>query len=274
MWHYLNDCWVKTADLKISVFDLAVVRGFGVFDFLRTYNQKPFFLEQHLNRFFKSLKLLQIKPVKTKNEIKKIIEEGIKKNNFKETNIKIIQTGGETDDGITPKGKYNFIIVFTPVKIYPNNYFQKGIKLSTFYFSRYLPTAKSLNYLVGILALKKAKKQKAVESLYIDKEKIYEGVTSNFFAVTGEKIITPKKNILLGVTRQIVIHLAKRIGFKVEERNLFLKEIPDFSEAFITSTTKEIMPVTQIGRRRIAKGKVGKVTKILMKEFYDLTRNY
>ena len=209
MWHYLNNRWIKTEDLKISAFDLSVTRGFGVFDFLRTYNKKPFFLEAHLDRFFNSLSILEMKPLKTKKEIEKIINEGIKKNNFEETSIKIIQTGGATDDGILPNGKYNFIAIFTKATIYPKKYFEKGIALITYPFSRLFPKAKSLNYLAGVLAIKNAKKQKAVEALYVDKEKIYECVTSNFFAVLGEKIVTPKENILLGITRKVVIDLAK-----------------------------------------------------------------
>jgi len=274
MWHYLNNRWVKKEDLKISAFDLSVTRGFGVFDFLRTYNQKPFFLEEHLNRFYTSLKIFQMKPVKTKNEIKKIIEEGVKKNNFQETNIKIIQTGGATDDGILPNGKYNFIAIFTKATIYPKKYFEKGIALITYPFSRLFPKAKSLNYLAGVLALKKAKEKKAVEALYIDDKKIYECVTSNFFAVLEEKIVTPKENILLGITRKVVIDLAKKLGFQVEERDLFLKEIPKFSEAFITASNKEIMPVVKINEKKISAGKVGKITKALMKEFKSLTQNY
>jgi branched-chain amino acid aminotransferase len=274
MWHYLNNFWVKKEALKISAFDLVVTRGFGVFDFLRTYNKKPFFLEEHLDRFFNSLSILEMKSSKTKKEIEKIIEEGIKKNNFEETDIKIIQTGGESDDGITPKGKYNFIVMFTPATLYPKQYFEKGIALITYPFSRLFPEAKSLNYLAGVLAIKNAKKRKAVEALYVDKKKIYECVISNFFAVVGEKLITPKQNILIGITRQVVINLAKKLGFKVEERDLFLKEIPKFSEAFITASNKEIMPVVRIDNQRISNGKVGKITKILMKEFRELTKNY
>jgi branched-chain amino acid aminotransferase len=274
MFHYLNHRWVKKEALKISAFDLAVTRGFGAFDFLRTYNKKPFFLEAHLDRFFNSLSILEIKPLKTKREIEKIIKEGIQRNNFEETNIKIIQTGGESDDGITPKGKYSFIVMFTPATLYPKQYFEKGIALITYPFSRLFPEAKSLNYLAGVLAIKKAKKQKAVEALYVDKEKIYECVTSNFFAVLGEKIVTPKKNILLGITRKVVIDLAKKLGFQVEERDLFLKEIPKFSEAFITASNKEIMPVVKIDEKKIGTGGVGKITKALMKEFKNLTKNY
>ena len=94
MWHYLNNRWVKTEDLKISAFDLSVTRGFGVFDFLRTYNQKPFFLEEHLNRFYTSLKIFQMKPVKTKNEITKIIKEGVKKIIFKKPISKLFKPVG------------------------------------------------------------------------------------------------------------------------------------------------------------------------------------
>jgi len=274
MWHYLNNRWVKTKDLKITAFDLAVTRGFGAFEFLRTYNKKPFRLEEHLNRFFHSLSILQMKPAKTKKEIKKIIKEGIKKNKMKDLSIRIIQTGGKSDDGLIPKGKSNFIVMFSVVKIYPKKYYKQGIKLLTYPFLRRLAKAKSLDYLIGVLAVKKAKKQKAVEALYIDSEKIYEGVTSNFFAVIEEKIVTPKDNVLPGITRQVVIEIAKKLGFLVEERDLFLKEIPNFSEAFITATTKEIMPAVVIDNLKIGDGKVGKITKILMKEFKRLVAKY
>lgn len=274
MLHYLNNRWVKKNELKISAFDLGLTRGLAVFEFLRTYNKKPFFLDEHLNRFFNSLKTVQIKPVKTKKQIKQIINEGIEKNNFLQLNIKIIQTAGESDDGLLPKGKGNLIIIFTPLKPYPKKYYQKGVNLITYNYHRSFPSVKTTDYLVGVLALKKARKKGAFEVLYSDGEKIYEGVTSNFFAVFKNALITPKEGILFGVTRNIVIKLAKDLNIKVIERDVFLNEIKNFDEAFITATNKEIMPVVGINGFKIGRGKVGKITKLLIDSWQKLIKNY
>ena len=158
--HYLNGQWVDSEDLKISAFDLSVTRGFGVFDFLRTYNNKPFMLKEHINRFFYSLKILKMESVKTRKEIEEIVKKGIKRNGFSETNIKIIQTGGMSDDGITPNGRYGFIAMFTPATKYPISYYEKGIKLITAPMGRMYTEAKSLDYMTGVLALMEAKKKK------------------------------------------------------------------------------------------------------------------
>lgn len=274
MYHYLNGRWVTTDNLKISAFDLSVTRGFGIFDFLRTYGEKPFMLDAHIDRFYKSAKILKIKPVGSKKEISKIVKEGIRKNHFENTNIKIIQTGGMSDDGITPNGQCSFIVMFTPATVYPKKYYSHGIKLITFPMGRIYTAAKSLNYMSGVLALQKAKEEKAVEVLYTDGKKIFECITSNFFAVINAKLVTAKKDILIGVTRNIVIQLAEKLGIKTEERDLFFKEIPRFQEAFISASNKEIMPVVKIDNKIINKGKVGEVTKKIMKEFASYTRSY
>lgn len=272
--HFMNDRWVKTNELKISAFDLSVTRGFGVFDFLRTYHNRPFMLEDHIDRFFNSLRILKMESVKTRKEIEEIVKKGIEKNHFSETNIKIIQTGGGSDDGITPNGTYSFIIMFTPATKYPSSYFQKGIKLITFPMGRIFTDAKSLNYMAGVLALQEAKKQKAVEALYIDNEHVYECVTANFYGIKKGVLVTAKKQILIGVTRKIILKLAKKVAIPIEERPIRRQELKTFSEAFISASNKEIMPVVQIDNIGVGVGKPGPVTKKIMKEFKEYTARY
>jgi len=272
--HYLNNRWVKREDLVISAFDLSITRGFGVFDFLRTYHANPFCLKDHIKRFNNSLKILGMKPVKSDQEITNIVLQGIKKNAFKETNIKIIQTGGLSDDGMTPNGTYSFLAMFTPATIYPKKYYQKGVKVITWPMGRIYTAAKSLNYMAGVMALSQAKKQGAVEALYIDNKYIYECVTSNFYAVIKGKIITGRQNILLGVTRKVVLSLTKKLGIKMVERTLLKKEISSFDEAFLSASNKEVMPVVQIDEKRIGNGQPGPITKKIMRVFKTLTKNY
>lgn len=272
--HYLNNKWVKENNLTISAFDLSVTRGFGVFDFLRTYHNRPFMLKEHIDRFFNSLKILKMKSILTRKEIEAIIKKGIEKNHFSETNIKIIQTGGSSKDGITPNGIHSFIIMFTPTTKYPFSYFHKGIKLITFPMGRIYTDAKSLNYMAGVLALQEAKKQKAGEALYVDSKYVYECVAANFYGVKKGVLITAKKQILMGVTRKIILKLAKKLSIPIEERSIRKQELKTFTEAFISASNKEIMPVVQIDSMRIGTGKPGPITKKIMKEFGEYVKSY
>ncbi len=266
--HYLNGNWVFADNLKVSAFDLAVSRGFGVFDFLRTYNYQPFYLKEHIDRFFNSAKLLGLKVPKTKKEVEDIVYEGINKNSSSELNIKIILTGGETEDGLTPIGKHSLLVIFTPAISYPEVFYQKGIRVITVKGSRFLPHVKYLNYTQAVIAMNEAKKFNAQEALYVNEEgKITEGTRSNFFAIINNKLITPDKYILNGITREVVLKIAKNLGIEIEKKDIFVSQITQFEEAFLTSSTKEIMPIVAIDDKTVRKGSVGEITKKLMREF-------
>ena len=268
--HYLNNEWVGENDLTISVFDLSVIRGFGVFDFLRTYDNKPFELNAHIDRLFRSANTLGIVIPKTKTQIKKIIAEGLVKNTFPEKNIRIVVTGGITADGITP-GDPSFFVIFTKAVNYPNDYYEKGVKIITYPHLRPYPAAKSLNYQMGIVALQKAKKEKAIEAVFVGpKGELYEGTTSNFFVVIDGELVTPKDKILFGITRNIVIDIAKKEGIKVVERALNISEISKFEEVFITASNKEVMPVVQIGSLPVNTQKVGNATRVIYKKYKEI----
>ena len=113
------------------------------------------------------------------------------------------------------------------------------------------------------------KRKKAFDILYTQNGFLLETTTSNFFIFKKDKLLTPKKNILIGLTRNFVIKLAKN-KFKVEERDIDLKELERAEETFIASTTKEILPVVKIDNKIIGNGRVGKKTKYLM----DLVHQY
>ncbi len=273
---YINGKFVPESQAKISVFDLGFLRGYAVFDFLRTYNQKPFYLEDHLKRLLNSAKLIGLKHnynlEKLKEIVIKTVQKNIKANPQKvDFNIRIYLTGGISKDFISP-GKPNLIILITSVKELDEKFYQKGVKLITKVSERIIPQAKTTIYTEGIKFLQEAKRKGAIEVLLISRKgKILECTTSNFFAVIGRKLITPPiENILVGITRKIVINLAKKLEISVIERDIDIKEIKKFEEAFITATNKEILPVIQIDRIKIGRGKVGGITKILMNEFKKL----
>lgn len=271
--HYLNGQWVESKDLNVSAFDLSVIRGYGVFDFLRTYDHKPFHLDPHIDRLFNSAKVLDIDIPATKKQIVDIVYAGIKKNDQPDFNIRIVVTGGGVDDdGMTP-GKHSLVVMFTKAHDYPKKYYTHGISVITYPHVRAFHEAKTLNYLSAIQAIKAARKASALEALYTDhNEHILEGTTSNFFAVKGGTIITPKDTILAGITRNVIFEIADELHVPVQKRAIPLAEIKSVQEAFVTASNKEVMPVVKIDGQAIGDGVVGTVTKKIVEEYGLRTR--
>src|SRR3989344_5921287 len=100
--HYLDGKWIGEKGATLSIFDLSVIRGFGVFDFLRTYDRKPFMLDSHIDRLFNSAKRLGIIMPESKTRIRQIVFTGIEKNNLPDYNLRIVVTDGVSQDGISP----------------------------------------------------------------------------------------------------------------------------------------------------------------------------
>eukprot|EP01119_Soliformovum_irregulare_P004221 TRINITY_DN15226_c0_g1_i1.p1 TRINITY_DN15226_c0_g1~~TRINITY_DN15226_c0_g1_i1.p1 ORF type:complete len:280 (-),score=93.42 TRINITY_DN15226_c0_g1_i1:40-879(-) len=265
--HYLDGKWVREEDCKISVFDITVLRGFGVFDFLRTYNKKPFLLDEHLDRLFNSAKEVGLTIPLTRNEIADMVHEGIKRSSFDEIYVKIIVTGGVSADAITP-GKPSIIGLFVKAGTYPPECKTDGISVSTVQYERNLPKAKSLNYMQAVISIAEAKKKGSNDVLYISYDgEILEGTTVNFFAVKNGKLLTTDDGVLYGITRNFILKIAKEMGLEVVLTPLKMEQIKEFDEAFISSTTKEIFPVVRIDDQVIASGHPGPITTSLMNAF-------
>src|SRR5690606_33177406 len=112
--------------------------------------------------------------------------------------------------------------------------------------SRYLPLAKSINYISAIRALKEARAQDAVEAIYVnDNTHALEGTTTNLFAFIGDKVVTPDEEILPGITRGVVLDIVKDL-FPLEIREIHLEELYNADEVFITASNKQVMPIVQV----------------------------
>jgi len=230
-------------------------------------------LQDHIDRLFNSAAEMGITVPATKKEIEDMVHEGIKRSPFSELYIKILLTGGISSDAITP-GKPSLIGLFLKAGSYPPEYVTKGIRLTTEQFERYIPIAKSLNYMSAVVALQKAKQSGAQEVLYISyDDKILEGTTVNFFAIMKGKLYTTEYGILYGCTRKFVLDLAKQLGVEVVTGELLKSQIKDFEEAWITSTTRNIQPVVQIDDQVIGNGVPGEITKKFIDAFQGALRN-
>ena len=273
IFYYLNGKIVEKNKALIQVNDLGLLRAYGVFDYLRTYKRKPFYSEDHLNRFFYSASSLNLKPPISKEEIKRVIFQLIKKNkDLKDLSFRIVLTGGPTQDTRISE-KPTFFIIVEPIHYYPPEVFEKGIKLITLDYCREFPTTKTINYLWAISQWKNILKKDAAEILYIWQGRVLEASTSNFFMVKNKTLFTPQNEVLEGVTRKLVIKLAKENKIKVIEKIITLKEVLESDECFITATDKEIMPVVKIDNRIIGTGCPGEQTKKLLNLFRELRDN-
>lgn len=269
---YLNGKIIILNKARISPNDIVILRGYAVFDFMRTYNGKPFLLKEHFDRLRKSAEELNLKVPCSELTIKKIIKTLLIKNKMEEAGIRIIITGGITEDSMSPGLTPTMLILTEKLKKLPENVYTEGAKLITFEYQRDIPLAKTTDYLIAVKLQPIRRQNKAIEVLYTKNGLILECTTSNFFIFKGNTLITPKNNVLIGTTRNFVIKLAKRVKFQIEERDLSLKELKSANEAFITATTKEIAPIIRINDQKIGNGKVGKNTKILMELFLKNTK--
>jgi branched-chain amino acid aminotransferase len=270
---YVNGAYLPLDKAYLPVQDLAILRGYGVFDFLRTYHGRPFKLRQHLDRLANSAWLVGLDLPHSLEEIERIVRDTLARNPLAEANIRIVITGGVSGDAITPAPTPGLLVLVTPVLSYPPECYDQGVKVITVELERYLPGAKTINYIPAMIALKQARLAGALEALYLNRQNhILEGTTTNFFIFRAGQLITPKDDILPGVTRDVVLQLAQD-QFEVVERAISLAELDQADEAFITASNKEIMPVHQVNEVWIGLGRPGPQTRWLMERFYKVTRD-
>jgi branched-chain amino acid aminotransferase len=272
---YIDGNFVDSSNAVLPVEDLAVLRGLAVFDFTRTYNGIPFHLDQHLQRLQRSARLVGLTLPHSREELAAIITETLKRNDHGESNIRIVVTGGSSEDGVTPDSTPRLLVLVTPVIAMPGEWYRHGAKVITARVDRYLPIAKTTNYLSAVLCQAEARSRGAVEAVYVDRDGyLLEATTCNLFVRLGDTLLTPPcDRILPGITRQVVLQLATEEG-PAREQPLHLDQLRLFDEAFLTSSTKEIMPVAAIDGTTIGDGHPGPLTRRLMARFAEYTAAY
>ena len=267
---YIGGRWVHPHEATISINDTAILRAYSVFESLRTYDRRPFHLDEHLTRLYRSAQLIDLAIPYSREQIAAAVREVIERNTYKHATIRIFVTGGETEDSILPSSKPVLIVLITSLGERDMQRFAQGIKVITTHLQRIMPEAKTNNYVAAVRALKEAARRNASDALFVnEQDHVLEATRSNFFIFRGDTLVTPRQGILIGVTRNVVLDLA-RGRFPVEERPILLDELAQVGEAFITSSSKEILPVVQIDDLLINNGKPGPRTYELEHRFIDL----
>jgi len=264
--YYIDGEFVPAEKAVIPVDDLAILRGIGVFDLLRTYDGKPYFLDAHIERLETSARRIDLTLPWPHDEIAGIVKQTLAKNDIPEANIRIVVTGGSSKDFMTPSGSPRLLVLVSPTPRLPVEWYTHGVKIISWEVERPIPGAKSIDYISASIALKKAAAEDAVEALYIDRHGLaLECTTSNIFAFIGEKLVTPGRGILSGVTRKVVLELAEDL-FSIDIRDISRTELLDADEVFITGTSKGLVPVVKVDDGTIGDGVPGPRTRQLMAE--------
>jgi branched-chain amino acid aminotransferase len=259
-WWYVNGQWVHPQDALIPINDVAVLRGYSAFESLRTYDRRPFHMDEHLTRLYRSLEALDLEVPFTRELVANTIHTIIERNSYKHASIRILVTGGVSDDGIYPSGQATLAVLITELGERDIQLFERGIRVITTRLQRNIPEAKTSSYAAAIHALKEAAQRGAADALYVNgRDEVLEGTRSNFFIFLGDTLVTPQTGVLQGVTRNVVLEIASH-HFKIEERPISLSELALADEAFVTSSSKEITPVIQVDDQVIGNGEVGSRT--------------
>jgi branched-chain amino acid aminotransferase len=258
---------IPTETATIHPTDLGLIRGYGIFDFFRTVNYHPLFLEHYLDRFIASAEKTYLPLPYTREELRGIIAEVIEKNDLQQGGIRMVLSGGISENHFSPaQGK---LFLFAESLIFPaEEKYQQGIKLVTLEHVRAIADIKTTNYTLPVWHSVNWKRMGAEDVLYHWNGWVSESSRSNFFIVKDGLIHTPDQHILHGITRKHLIQVADQVRI----RPISLEEVWGADEAFISSTTKVLLPVTQLDDRKIGDGKAGKITLELLEKFRILEK--
>lgn len=255
---------------QIFINDIGLLRGYGLFDYCRTYNSYPFMRNLYLQRFERSAALMGISFPFTKEALWQQMDELHRLTGERDIAFRLVLTGGYTTDGVTPAESPNLLIITENIPYVAPEKFTQGIHVITDEYLRELPEIKSTNYVRLIMLRHKIAAAGAADVLFCKNGTVSELSRSNLFLFHGNTLVTPDANILKGITRHVVLQLAKDI-FKVEERTVTTEELLQADEVFTTGTTKRVMPITTLDGKPVADGKPGHNTLRLLALFDELT---
>ncbi len=277
---FLNGKLVDEEEARVSVFDHGLLYGYGVFEGIRVYNKCVFKLDAHLERLEYSAKAILLGLPWSRQEIAEAVCDTCRGNGITDGYIRLVVTRGRGTLGLNPfKCKDpQLIVIADAIQLFPEEYYTEGLKIITVPTRRNGPGSlpsniKSLNYLNNILAKIEAINAGCMEAIMMnDQGYVSECTTENLFIAQKGIVYTPPSyaGALLGITRQVVIDMARESGIEVVETNLTRYDLWVAQECFITGTAAEVVPVTEIDGRKMGNGLPGPVTIQFMETYKNL----
>jgi len=267
-------------EAHISVFDHGFLFGDSVYEVVGTHQGRLCFVQEHLKRLRNSARAISLEIPLADDVMMREIEKTVEAAGNPESYIRIIVTRGVGEIDIDPESctRPNVLIFVKPAMLYPEENYTHGINVALVSVKRnpkeaLNPGIKTGNYLNNVLAKVEARQAGAADALMLNPTgQLTECTTSNFFFVRDQRLMTPSLDcgILPGITREVILRLARENGVLVEEGEWPPEILQNTEEAFITGTVKRVMPVTSLDGRPIGEGKPGPITKMMMRLYEDV----
>jgi branched-chain amino acid aminotransferase len=279
---WLDTGLVDEKDARVSVFDHGLLYGDGVFEGIRVYDGRVFELEAHIRRLFESARAIRLPIPMAKDQLIDAVQTTVKANQVADGYIRLVVTRGVGTLGLNPftcKRAMLFIIA-DKIQLYPEELYEKGMRVISATTVRNHPLAippqvKSLNYLNNILAKIEALDSDVPEAVMYNHEGyVAEATGDNVFIVKNKIVYVPpvEAGSLEGITRAVVIRLARQAGLEIIEKNLTRYDLYVCDEFFLTGTAAEVIGVVEIDGRPIGDGTPGPITRLLREKFYQYAR--
>jgi len=270
---FLNDNLVSMAQAHVSVTDSGLLYGAGLFETMCSRNGVVFRLEDHLDRMFLSASALGIQPYYEKSYIAEAIHKVLQANELTEARLRLTLTNGPLTEAEGQR-KPTLLITATPLSPYPAEYYQAGalVVLCPFRQNPSDPTCghKTTSYYPRLLALNLAHQRRAAEALWFTTDdRLAEGCVSNVFLVKDSVLYTPRAEtpVLPGIARKAVCRLAPEQGIELVEKDLYISDLLEAQEVFLTNVVMEVLPIIHVEKHIVGDGKVGPVTRKLRESF-------
>lgn len=271
---------VPADQARVSVYDRGFRLGEGVFETFRAYGGHVFRLDAHLERAVRGAAFLgfDLDAATLAEAVTATAVANLATHEGRDSVVRLTATPGRLDAEAAfpgrPVGGPTVVVTSHPLEVDPR-YHRDGVTATAVPWARELPDVKAVSYLAATVAREHARAQGADEALLTDTAgRVLEGSGSNVFAVIGDVLVTPPTSagLLAGVTRGVVLEVAPTLELRVEERPLTVAALTDADEAFLTATTRELMPLVRIGDAAVGDGRPGRVTRSLHAAYREEVR--
>jgi branched-chain amino acid aminotransferase len=276
---WLDGRLVDESEATVSVFDHGLLYGDGVFEGIRVYGSKVFEHRIHIKRLYESARCIRLVIPMEEDQMIKAVEDTVDANNIADGYIRLVVTRGKGNLGLNPFtcARATVFIIASKIQLYPEELYEKGMKVVSAVTIRNHPLAippqvKSLNYLNNIMAKIEALDNNVPEAImYNHMGYVAEATGDNIFIVKDGVLYAPpvQAGSLAGVTRGVVIRIAKKEGICFVEKDLTRFDLYSADEFFLTGTAAEVIGIVEIDGRTVGTGKPGPVTNRLRAKFFE-----
>ena len=280
---WINDGLVDEAEAKVSVFDHGLLYGDGVFEGIRVYDGRVFEHQAHIERLFRSAVAIRLPVACDVPTLMEQVQTTVEANDISDGYVRLVLTRGIGTLGLNPLicRQSQVIIIADSIELYPAQLYEEGLKVISANTMRNHPLSispqiKSLNYLNNIIGKLEALDRDMLEAImYNHLGYVAEATGDNVIVVRNGVIITPPSSAgaLEGITRDVVLRLARQSGYEVRIENLTRFDLYAAEEIFLTGTAAEVIGIVEIDGRIVGNGKPGPITRELRDKFEEYVRS-